>query len=85
MNARNEVFPSQTIEQAIAKARQYAAANEIDLSGKYIKAAEYINERDSDGDRPFWRIYWINRKITKGGSVEVKLYSDDSIEVRYWK
>jgi hypothetical protein len=32
-----------------------------------------------------WQILWINKKVTKGGGIELRLFTDGSIKERYHK
>ncbi len=74
--------PFLTIERAIEAALIYAENNDIDLQEKFIKKVEY---HDGHNNLPFWRIYWINAYITKGGDVELKLYGDGKVEKKFYK
>lgn len=82
VNAQDDNSPGIDVNHAIAGAVSYAEKNDIDLHGKYIKKVEY---RNAKVERPYWLVYWVNKRITKGGEVELKLYSDGSVEVRYHK
>lgn len=84
-HAQTNTFPTKTIESVIAEARHYAKEKEIDLGDKFIQKAEYQNNLQSKNKRPYWSIYWINKKITKGGGVELRLYPDGSFEEQYYK
>ena len=83
--AEDDFSAEETIEQAIATARTYARQEGIDLSGKFISKAEYRNNMQNRSAQPYWQILWINKKVTKGGGVELKLKRDGSIEVSYHK
>lgn len=85
VHARDEYSPDITIEQAIEKARQYAVKKDIDLTGKYVNKVEYHNNMRDKSKQPYWMVLWINRFVTKGGGVEVRLYENGSIEERYHK
>lgn len=74
--------PFLTIERAIEAALIYTENNDIDLQRKFIKKVEY---HDGHNHLPFWRIYWINEYITKGGDVELKLYADGTVEKKFYK
>ncbi len=85
MHARTDTSPKTSVEKAIEIAKQYANKNEIDLRGKFIKKVEYHNNMHNKNERPYWLVYWINKRVTKGGGVELRLYIDGSIEEKYYK
>lgn len=85
VHAQDKTSPEITAEHAIAQAKQHARQKEIYLEGKYIKKVEYVVNLQNPDDRPYWSVYWINRKVTKGGGVELRLYGDGSIEEKYYK
>lgn len=83
--AETGTVPIMSMELAIEQAKYYAADNGIDLSGKFMKKTEYHNNpQDGDG-RPYWQVYWINRRVTKGGGVELRLFADGRVEEKYYK
>lgn len=85
VQAQPDFSPKITIEDAIKKARQYADQNDIDLNGKYINWVTFHNNMQNRDQQPYWSIRWINRRVTKGGGVELRLNENGSIEVHYLK
>jgi hypothetical protein len=83
--AQDDFSPQISVESAIKKAQQYAAKNDIDLKGKFITKVEYHNNMHNKSEQPYWFVLWINKRVTKGGGVELRLYADGSIEERYHK
>ena len=69
--------PAIPIEQALVVAQRYVSSEHVDVSDKYIAGAEW-NPRS--GLISFWRVTWLSRKHTRGGSVEVKVYADGRME-----
>ena len=83
--AEDDFSPTETIEHIIAKARAHARENNIDLRGKFISKIEYHNNMQNRSEQPYWQLLWINKKVTKGGGVELRLYPDRAIKVYYHK
>ena len=85
VHAKDDFSPQINIEHAIIKARQYADKSKIDLDGKYINKVEYHNNMQNKNAQPYWLVLWINKLVTKGGGVELRLYEDGSVKDRYLK
>ena len=85
VDSKDDYSPGITLEQAIRKAQEYVAENDIDLSGKYMNTAMYHNNMQNRNQQAYWTVIWVNRLVTKGGAVELRLYTDGSIEVKYHK
>lgn len=80
--SQDDRSPYLSVEQVIKKARRYAADKDIDLKGKFISKIEY---RTSSGNTPYWSVIRLNKNVTKGGEVELRLYADGPTKEIYHK
>ena len=83
--AETMTSPATNIETTISRARVYAAQQEIDLSNKFIIKVVYERDIRHEFKRPYWSVLWSEKTISKGGDIELRLYTDGSIEESYYK
>lgn len=68
--------PSITIEQAIAKAKNYAVAKNVDTSKHYIDSVKLKQNPQGNG-KEFWEVRWEESQFTcKGCFIVIYVYMD---------
>lgn len=76
--------PAISIEDAMAKARNYVQDKKLDVSKQYIDSV--VLEPNPRGDRGrFWRVTWQQNEFMKGGQTYINIYMDGSVEHAYGK
>ena len=83
--AQTDFSPQNSVVDAIERAKLYAGRNDINLDGKFIKKVEYHSNMQNRREQSYWLVLWINKHVTKGGGVELRLYTDGSIKENYYK
>ena len=85
LKAEIMTYPDINIKTAIDLAQQFAEVNEIDLTDRFIVSARYDRDQLNQYRRPYWSVTWAVKTVSKGGDVEIRIYSDKSIKVFYYK
>ncbi len=74
--------PVISIEDAIAKAKQYVREKKLDTSQQYMDSV--VLELNPGGDRgKYWRITWERNEFIKGGQTFINVYMDGSVTHTY--